>query len=84
VEADLVWLALVGVVTSVVSGYFYLRLVYLAFMYDGEGEVVAPPALNLVVGLAVVATLALGLLPGPWLAAAREAAFHGALMIAGG
>lgn len=84
VEADLVWLAIVGVVTSVVSGYFYLRLVYLSFMYDGEGEVVAPPALNVVVGLTALATLILGLLPGPWLEAARQAALHGAQMIAGG
>lgn len=84
VEAELIWLAIVGVVTSVISGYFYLRLVYLSFMYDGEGEVAAPPALNLVVGLTVVATLLLGLLPGPWLEAAQQAVLHGAQMLAGG
>lgn len=84
VEADLVWLAVVGVVTSVVSAYFYLRLVYLAFMYDGEGEVVSSPALNFVVGLTVVATLVLGLLPGPWLEAAQQAALQGVQMFVGG
>ncbi len=83
IEADLVWLAIVGVVTSVVSGYFYLRLVYLAFMYDGEGEVVAPPALNFVVGFTALATLLLGLLPGPWLQAAQQAMLQGAQMLAG-
>lgn len=84
VEADLLWLAIVGVVTSVISGYFYLRLVYLSFMYDGEGEVVAPPALNAVVGLTALATLVLGLLPSPWLEAARQATLHGAQLLAGG
>ena len=83
VEADLLWLALVGVVTSVISGYFYLRLVYLSFMYDGEGEVVAPPALNVVVGVTVLATLVLGLLPGPWLRAAQQAVLQGAQLLAG-
>lgn len=84
IEADLLWLALVGVVTSVISGYFYLRLVYLSFMFDGEGEVAAPPALNLVLGLTVLATLVLGLIPGPWLQAAQQAALQGAQLIAGG
>ena len=84
VEADLLWLALVGVATSVVSGYFYLRLVYLAFMYDGEGEVVAGPALGAVVGLTALATLILGLVPGPWFEAAQQAVLNGAQILAGG
>jgi NADH-quinone oxidoreductase subunit N len=84
VEAELVWLAIVGVVTSVVSGYFYLRLVYLAFMYEGEGEIASVPALEVVVGLTAVATLLLGILPGPWFEAAQQAVLNGAQLIAGG
>lgn len=83
-EAGLTWLALVGVITSVVSGYFYLRLVYLAFMFDGEGEVTNRPALNLAVGFAVVATLILGFLPGPWFDIAQQAVLSGARLLAGG
>src|SRR5690606_40511631 len=64
VEADLVWLAIVGVVTSVISGYFYLRLVFLSFMYPPEGEVElhASPGIDLTVGVTLLATLVLGVL----------------------
>ncbi|MFW5943329.1 MAG: NADH-quinone oxidoreductase subunit N, partial [Chloroflexota bacterium] len=84
VDANLLWLALVGVVTSVVSGYFYLRIVYLSFMFEGEGEVDAVPALNLAVGVTALATLVMGLLPGPWFEMAQQAVISGAQMIAGG
>ena len=33
-EADLVWLAVLGVIASVIGAYYYLRIVY--FMYFGE------------------------------------------------
>jgi NADH-quinone oxidoreductase subunit N len=84
VEANLVWLAIVGAITSVVSGYFYLRLVFLSFMFDGEGEVEASPLLNLVVGAGALATLVLGIIPGPWFEMARQAALNGVQLIAGG
>jgi NADH-quinone oxidoreductase subunit N len=85
-QADLLWLALVGVVTSVVSGYFYLRLVYLSFMYEPEGELVVDGsrALNVTVALTALATLLLGFLPGPWFDVARQAMLNGARLIAGG
>ena len=34
VDADLVWLAVAGVIASVIGAYYYLRIVYL--MYFGE------------------------------------------------
>ncbi len=37
IEADMTWLAIIGVLTSLVSVYYYLRLV--VFMYFREGEV---------------------------------------------
>jgi NADH-quinone oxidoreductase subunit N len=87
-DADLLWLALVGAVTSVVSGYFYLRVVYLAFMFDPEGEEAAPvsnwPALNAAVALTVIVTLLLGILPGTWFDIARQAVFTGVQALAGG
>jgi NADH-quinone oxidoreductase subunit N len=84
VDAGLLWLAIVGVITSVVSGYFYLRIVYLAFMYEGEGEVAAPPALASAVVVTALATLLLGVLPGPWFELAREAVFTSVQALAGG
>jgi NADH-quinone oxidoreductase subunit N len=84
IEADLVWLAVIGVVTSVISGYFYLRVVYLMYMYEGEGAVISRPALNTAVALTVLATVLLGILPGPWFDITREAALRGAQLLAGG
>lgn len=84
IEADLLWLAIIGVVTSVVSGYYYLRVVYLMYMHDGEGEVTSQPGLNLALGLTVAATLILGFLPGAWFEITREAALLGARLVAGG
>ncbi len=86
IEADLVWLAVVGVVTSVVSGYFYLRLVFLAFMYPPEGEVElhASPGIDVTVAVALLATLLLGVLPNGWFEITRQAMLDGARLIAGG
>lgn len=83
-DADLVWLALVGVITSVVSGYFYLRIVYYSFMYDGEGRVSVKPALTVAVAIAVVATLLLGLFPNTWLELAQDAVFSTVQALASG
>jgi NADH-quinone oxidoreductase subunit N len=83
-DADLVWLAVVGAVTSVISGYFYLRVVYLAYMFEGEGEVTARRPLQTAVALTVAATLLLGFLPGPLFEMAREATLNAAQLLAGG
>lgn len=77
VDAGYVSLALVGVVMSVVSAYYYLRVV--VFMYMREAED-APTwaAVSLWSGaglvVAVAAVLGLGVYPGPVLEAARLAA----------
>jgi NADH-quinone oxidoreductase subunit N len=84
-EADLLWLALVGVVTSVISGYFYLRVVFHSFMFEGEETTLrADWPLQTAVVATVVATLVLGLLPGPWFEVARQATFATVQMLAGG
>lgn len=76
-EANLTWLAVVGVITSVVSGYFYLRVVYLMYMVDGEGELDLRPGLVTAVALTIFVTALLGFLPGPWFTITREALFSG-------
>lgn len=70
VEHGQVWLALVGVVTSLVGVFYYLRVVYVLYMKD---EVKEPgPGLLLdgwgktAVVLAALGTLVLGIFPG-WL-----------------
>jgi NADH-quinone oxidoreductase subunit N len=84
VDADLVWLAVVGVITSVVSGYYYLRVVYLMYMQEGQGEVSSHGLLNTAVALTVLGTLLLGFLPGTWFELARSAILYGVSVVAGG
>ncbi|MCP4359109.1 MAG: NADH-quinone oxidoreductase subunit N [Chloroflexi bacterium] len=63
-EADLFWLALIGVITSVVSGFYYLRVVYLMFMFDGAGELAAGKPLKFALIVMVAVTIFLGFFPG--------------------
>jgi NADH-quinone oxidoreductase subunit N len=65
IDAGYVWLALVGVLTSLVSAYYYLRVVVIMYMREGEGRALAHPALNFTVALTALATFVFGLLPGP-------------------
>ena len=84
IEGGLTWLAVVGVVTSVISAYFYLRPVFLSFMYDGEGQAVVRPALAFTVGVALIGTIVLGLAPDFWYGLAQQAALTGGQLLAGG
>lgn len=66
VASDLVWLALLGVLTSVLSAAFYLRVVMTLFMREPEAESAAPvsDAPRAAAAYAsVVAVLAIGLFP---------------------
>jgi NADH-quinone oxidoreductase subunit N len=65
IDAGYVWLALVGVLTSLVSAYYYLRVVVLMYMREGEGRALTQPALNLAVALTALATFIFGLAPMP-------------------
>lgn len=84
IQAHLTWLAVFGVVNSVVSAYYYLRVVAAMYMRQATpSQAVAPPlclALQAGVGLASVATVVLGLWPAPMLDLARIAA----VVLAGG
>jgi len=84
IDANLLWLAIIGVVTSVVSGYYYLRVVFTMYMLDGDGEMILKPALVTAVAITAVATLLLGILPGYWFDLARDAAIQGVGALAAG
>jgi NADH-quinone oxidoreductase subunit N len=76
VQSGWVALAIVGVLASVVSAYYYLRVVVAMYMEPPVGEdrwSQPTPAASLAIALSVVATLAFGLWPGPVLALARVA-----------
>jgi NADH-quinone oxidoreductase subunit N len=80
VQADLAWLAIVGVINSVVSAYYYLRVVMYMYLRpepasaSPEAPVRVSPALQVGLGLAAAAVVVLGVWPGPVLELARVAA----------
>lgn len=77
VSAGQVGVAIVGVLMSVVSAYYYLRVVVAMYMREpAEGDPWSPlgPAATLALAVAVTVVLGLGVYPGPVLAFARTAA----------
>ncbi len=78
VQAGLIWLAVFGVINSVVSAYYYLRVVVVMFMKEREqpegAQVPVCPAVQIGLGVAAVLIVVLGLWPAPILDLARQAA----------
>ncbi|KPV49279.1 hypothetical protein SE17_33550 [Kouleothrix aurantiaca] len=66
-EAGLQWLAIVGVITSAIAAFFYLRIIVQMFMRDPVREVT--PALErtvaIGVGLAALGVIVFGIIPTP-------------------
>lgn len=67
-QGGLAWLAAIGVITSAISAFFYLRVVARMFMQDPVREVQPLLGRGLAIGLTVaaVATLLLGIIPTPF------------------
>ena len=78
VNAGYVWLVVVAVLMSAVSLYYYLRIVLQMYLREGDGAepatLVAAPWTERVIWACGVAVLVIGLLPAPFLAAARAMA----------
>jgi NADH-quinone oxidoreductase subunit N len=78
VEADLIWLAVIGVINSVISAYYYLRVIVVMYMVESSeveaGPSLVSPALQVGVGLASVAIVVVGLWPAPILNLAQLSA----------
>ncbi|NDJ53434.1 MAG: NADH-quinone oxidoreductase subunit N [Chloroflexi bacterium] len=78
-----VWLAIVaivGVLTSVVSAFYYMRIVYMMYMRDGDEEAEYPaikPALGTALAVTGIGTLVLGFLPTLLFDAAQRALIAG-------
>jgi len=64
-EAGYTWLVLLGVVTVLVSAYYYLRVIVVMCMKEGLGEAVLPRALNFTVWFTAAGTLVFGIVPDP-------------------
>ena len=76
ITTDLVWLAVVGVVNSVVSVYYYIRVIRVMYLQPAASEEAIPSSLPIRLALAVSGTgvLVLGIMPGPLLEVAHSAA----------
>jgi len=75
IQADLVALAVIGVVTSVVGAYYYLRIVKVMY-FDAPGERydAMPMGVKLVLAVSSIFVVLFGIVPSPLVAAAGAAA----------
>ncbi len=70
IETGWTWVAVIGVITSAISLYYYFRIV--VYMYQRDSTVTTPialrsPALVAVIAFCALLTLLLGVVPGPFL-----------------
>jgi NADH-quinone oxidoreductase subunit N len=83
INAGLTWLVVIGVISSVISAFFYLRVIMVTYMQEpaAEPEGAAPVpaggrpqvALGVALGTAAVLTVAIGLAPQALVTAAQTA-----------
>ncbi|MQA77556.1 MAG: NADH-quinone oxidoreductase subunit NuoN [Streptosporangiales bacterium] len=73
-------LVIVGLLSSVVAAFFYVRVIVLMFFQQPKEEAatVAVPSMytSIAIGLGVAVTVVLGIVPGPVLQLAQQAAQH--------
>ncbi len=75
VQAGCVWLAVIGVLNSVVSAYYYIRVVVNMYMREGDTIIELPslrPALVAVILVTAIGTVLMGVFPGASMSLARE------------
>lgn len=76
VQANMITLAVIGVLTSAAAAYYYLRVMVYMYMRDANTEFELPPVgltYTLVIGFLAVLTVALGVMP--WTVADLLASF---------
>lgn len=66
IKSGLTWLAILGIISSVISVYFYLRIVVLMYFKEAQGEVVPSKSFSGFLGVAVsvIMVILLGIIPG--------------------
>ncbi len=76
-DADLVWLTVLGLLTSAVAAYYYLRIVVVMYMHEpAEATANLPPlrgALSIALWISAIGTLWLGIFPSLLLDFAQKA-----------
>jgi NADH-quinone oxidoreductase subunit N len=76
IRADLAWLVVIGVLNSVIAGYYYLGVVRQMFLGGDETQEAfrISPAIGVSLLAATAGVLVFGILPGPLVEAAQDAA----------
>jgi NADH-quinone oxidoreductase subunit N len=75
VQKGWTWVAVVGVLTSAISLYYYFRIVLYMYLRDSDQTTPTPlhaPALVVAIAICAIATLALGIVPGPFIDLAKR------------
>ena len=73
VEGGFIGLAVIGVLTSLISAYYYLRVVVVMYMREGEPQVTSDSWVYLTVGVTALATVILSLVPADLFKLASDA-----------
>jgi NADH-quinone oxidoreductase subunit N len=75
VQTGWTWVAVVGVLTSAVSLYYYFRIVLYMYLRDSDQTTPVPlrsPAVVAAIAICALATLILGIVPGPFIDLAQR------------
>jgi len=79
VQANLIWLTIIGVLNGGVGAYYYLRIIVMMYMRESRKEVPVtrvPFGLGIALATCLAATLYLGLFPSRVLQYAQDSAQH--------
>ena len=76
VNSDLLWLAVVGVVNSLISAYYYLRVIRVMYLAPAPSPEPVPSSgvFRVALGVTTLGVVALGVVPGPLFRVAELAA----------
>ncbi|MDO8722342.1 MAG: NADH-quinone oxidoreductase subunit N [Syntrophales bacterium] len=75
IKEGYIWLAIIGVMNSLVSVYYYLRITVMMYMKEPVKEFVGlnwSPSMAIALIIAVIGTLLIGIFPSPYLDLARQ------------
>jgi NADH-quinone oxidoreductase subunit N len=76
IDSGFIWLAIIGVMTSFISVYYYLRVVVACFFTKADHpfqQVTMNPYLTLALIITAVGALGLGIFPSNWIDLSRQA-----------
>jgi NADH-quinone oxidoreductase subunit N len=75
IRADLGWLVIIGVLNTVLSGFYYLSVARQMFLGEAEdgSTIRTSPSIGAALGVATIGVLFFGILPMPLISAANHA-----------